>query len=205
MTNIGKTALRKQVSSVLANLNSASVTLQSNVILKKLQTIPEFQQAKSVGLFMNMPTMEVNTHDIIEFCFRQNKRVFLPKCEKTVRQGRRLRHLSFMSLPSMESVLSLSPSGKYGLREPQEGEEVMESGLLDLLIVPGVAFTRTGQRLGHGAGYYDEFLNAFTSKFGRTPYLIGLSLQEQLVDEIPMESHDWNLDEVVFATVSHKD
>lgn len=194
-----KSVLRKHVVDALSKLSSSSISLQSKQVLKILQAIPEFQQAKSVGLYMNMPTMEVYTQDIIQLCFDQNKRVFLPKCENSVRQGRRLRHLSFMLLTSMERVLSLQPSGKYNLREPQEGEDVMDSGMLDLLIVPGVAFSRTGKRLGHGAGYYDEFLSAFSSKFERTPYLIGLSLQEQIVNDIPMESHDWTLDQVVFA------
>ncbi|SGZ47559.1 CIC11C00000002264 [Sungouiella intermedia] len=200
MSNITKKALRKHVLTRLANLTPESVSRQSSLVFRSLRESPEFQQANSIGLYMNMPTMEIHTQDIIKLCFDLNKKVFLPKCVDTKMEGRRLRHLRFLSLPTMESVLSLKPSGKYNLREPQEGEDAMESGQLDLLIVPGVAFSLTGQRLGHGAGYYDEFLQAFNSKFGRTPYLLGLSLQEQIVDHIPMESHDWHLNKIVSAS-----
>lgn len=194
-----KKTLRIRILSELLKLSSEAIQNQSRIILKKLLATPEFQHAKSVGLYMNMPTMEVYTQDIIKLCFEQEKLVYLPKCENKFTNGRRLEHLTFLSVASMEKVLSLKPCGKYKLREPSSGEDIMMSGLLDLLIVPGVAFSLSGQRLGHGAGYYDEFLHLYFSKFGKSPYLIGLSLLEQIVDQIPTESHDWNLDKVLLA------
>lgn len=75
---------------------------------------------------------------------------------------------------------------------------------LDLIILPGVAFTKCGNRLGHGMGYYDKYLTRF---FARHPnvqtdkeiMLIGVAFKQQLVDmkELPMESHDFKLDLVV--------
>lgn len=76
---------------------------------------------------------------------------------------------------------------------------------LDLIILPGVAFTPCGNRLGHGMGYYDKFLTRFFEKHtkvqtsGKETMLIGLAFTQQIVDikELPMESHDYKLDLVV--------
>lgn len=196
--SVSKSVLRKCVLSELLKVKGESVLSQSKIIAEKLQDIPQFKNAGSVGIYMNMPTMEVNTQDIIEQCFEQGKKVYLPRCDDHFEKGRRQKHLTFLSVPSLETVLSLKPSGKYKLREPSTGEDVMKIGSLDLLIVPGVAFTLSGKRLGHGAGYYDEFLKSFHSRFGKVPHLVGLSLVEQIVDLIPTEDHDWNLDQILY-------
>lgn len=194
-----KAAMRKRILSELLTLGLEAIRKQSRQLQTRLQAVPSFRHAKSIGLYLNMPTREVYTEGIIEMCFMQQKKVYLPRCETHFSEGRRMNHLSFLSVASMEDVNEIIPSGKYKLREPSCGEDVMETGSLDVLVVPGVAFTITGKRLGHGAGYYDEFLHAYNSKFGKVPYLIGLSLFEQLLEDIPLESHDWNLDEVIVA------
>lgn len=73
---------------------------------------------------------------------------------------------------------------------------------LDLILLPGVAFTKRGGRCGHGMGYYDKFLERlFTA--GQTPRdkvkLIGLAFAEQMVDakELPLDDNDVMLDEVI--------
>lgn len=91
----------------------------------------------------------------------------------------------------------------------------MFSGGLDLILLPGVAFTRNGGRLGHGMGYYDKYLD---EHFNRNPHrrsdeqlnldqkisqkktiLLGLALNEQIVDEVPLEQTDILLDAIVTA------
>lgn len=196
-TKLAKDVLRKRIKSDLAKLKPEYIESQSKIVCKMLSSLPEFQQAKSIGLYMNMPAMEINTHDIIKQCFEHQKKVYLPKCENKQRDGRRLRHLAFLSVPDMSYVDSMLPSGKYNLREPATGEDIMEGDPLDLLIVPGVAFSLSGTRLGHGAGYYDEFLHAYKAHFGRVPFLIGVGLKEQVSCSIPTESHDWTLNQVL--------
>lgn len=67
--------------------------------------------------------------------------------------------------------------------------------------MPGVAFTSCGNRLGHGMGYYDKFLNRFFERHSSVmkTTLIGVAFQQQIVGvkELPMESHDYKLDQVV--------
>lgn len=88
-------------------------------------------------------------------------------------------------------------------------------GGLDLILLPGVAFTRQGGRMGHGMGYYDKFLN---KHFNKNPHrhtdspqsvatkiaakktiLLGLALNEQIVDDVPLDPTDVLLDEIVTA------
>ena len=103
-------------------------------------------------------------------------------------------------MPSLEAIHQLKPQGKYQLLEPLTGNDAMETGILDLIIVPGVAFDKNKNRMGHGAGFYDEFITTFHNKFKRKPYLLGVALQEQIVDYIPTEPHDWKLDSIITST-----
>lgn len=90
-------------------------------------------------------------------------------------------------------------------------------GGLDLILVPGVAFTSKGGRLGHGMGYYDKFLNEHFAK-NRHRYTesqqlsveekisikntisFGLAFKEQIVHEVPLEKTDVLLDQIITAT-----
>lgn len=88
-------------------------------------------------------------------------------------------------------------------------------GGLDLILLPGVAFTCKGARLGHGMGYYDKFLNEYFTQhpqrrsnesetlhekitLNRTT-LLGLAFKEQIVDVVPLDTFDVILDEVITA------
>eukprot|EP01035_Chromulina_nebulosa_P022062 gene22062-28558_t len=84
---------------------------------------------------------------------------------------------------------------QWGIPEPsldyiQSHPDVTESGVIDLVIVPGVGFDKHCARLGHGKGYYDCFL----SKLLQSVKTIGVALDEQLVDVVPMDDHDRILD-----------
>jgi 5-formyltetrahydrofolate cyclo-ligase len=68
---------------------------------------------------------------------------------------------------------------------------------LDLVIVPGLAFTTNGHRLGRGKGYYDSFLKKCSGVQERPPYTIALAFNEQIVPSIPVDTHDFVIDAVV--------
>lgn len=195
--NSAKSSLRKLIQAKLKTLDKNDILLQSESILKTLIKDSRVESARTVGLYMSMPQVEVNTTKLIEYCFNSNKEVYLPKCFDKANQSRRSRHMNLLRVLDMDAVQNLKPTGKFNLREPEEGESIMDKGGLDVLILPGLAFTKSGERLGHGAGYYDEFLEAYETKFGELPFLVGISLQEQIVDNIPMEDHDRVLDIVV--------
>ncbi|VDM84923.1 unnamed protein product [Strongylus vulgaris] len=70
---------------------------------------------------------------------------------------------------------------------------------LDLMLLPGVAFTKDGDRLGHGMGYYDRMLADHKNRFGKLPLMYGLSLTQQMVDSVPLGETDIKLDGVIRA------
>ena len=84
-------------------------------------------------------------------------------------------------------------AGAYGINEPQEGAAVNPCEI-DVIIVPGVAFTVHGARMGRGKGYYDRFL----SQSGFAAMKVGVCYSEQIVDDIPTEPHDVMMDAVIY-------
>ncbi len=65
--------------------------------------------------------------------------------------------------------------------------------VLDVVVVPGLAFTRDGRRLGQGGGHYDRFL----PRLRPSCVTVGVGFAEQLVDDLPTEPHDVRLDMIV--------
>lgn len=197
MLTTAKKDLRKNVKSVLSNLKADKLRSQSLHVCKTLLDTEEFKAAKSVGVYMNMMSMEIQTDIIIEACFVQNKQLYLPRCYFQKKEGRKNNYMSMIQVPSLEVVKNLKPQGKYKLLEPTVGFDILSTSGIDLLIMPGLAFSKSGERLGHGAGFYDEFLEVYRSHFSRVPHLVGLALLEQIIDRIPCEKHDWNLDSII--------
>ena len=204
MTNLPlkevKRQLRKKLKSNLKTVSQDSLIKQSHLIHQNLLNHEYFKTASNIAVFMNMPDLEVKTMEIIESCFTLDKSVYLPRCNYVSSPGRKSNYMSLLKMTSIEAVHQLQPQGKYQLLEPISGVDVMETGNLDLVIVPGVGFDKNKNRMGHGAGFYDEFITTFHNKFNKKPYLLGVALQEQIIDCIPTEPHDWKLDSIVTST-----
>ena len=83
--------------------------------------------------------------------------------------------------------------GSFGINEPQDSLPVAPYEI-DAVVVPGLAFTKNGARMGRGKGYYDKYL----SQNDFSALKIGVCYKEQLVDEIPVEKHDVMMDVVIY-------
>ncbi len=81
----------------------------------------------------------------------------------------------------------------FGLREPRGDSGYVDLECLDLVLVPGMAFTRAGVRLGRGGGFYDRFL----ARPGLRAFRFGVCFEFQIWSELPEESHDERVDRVV--------
>lgn len=132
----------------------------------------------------------MNTIPILRDLFKQHKQVFVPTYRKNEMQMVQLRDLSdFETLPFT----------KWNIKQPNPDGRVncLETGL-DLIIMPGVAFTMSGARMGHGMGYYDNFLNRFFQIYPRNgTMLLGIAFREQVIQDLPIDSHDIQLDQIV--------
>lgn len=93
------------------------------------------------------------------------------------------------------------PLTKWNIPQPLENEikeDCLQSGGLDLILTPGLAFTKEGWRMGRGKGYYDNFIRNYSS-LHKPPYLIGLALKPSIVEDIPCTLNDFKMDEVLYA------
>lgn len=201
-----KQLLRKQVKELLKGLNQNELAHQSAVLATT--TLSLIKDYKNIACFMSMDHSEVKTNSLIEQLFEQGKVVYLPRCSSTRSSSQvsirstdsgHHTHLVFYKMKNMDAVVALKPEGKYQLREPirLEPEPLPPKGL-EVILVPGVAFSlKNGARMGHGAGYYDDYISRHIHYTGRRPLLIGLALDQQIVDEVPIDPHDQTMDCII--------
>ncbi|MBQ7876140.1 MAG: 5-formyltetrahydrofolate cyclo-ligase [Clostridia bacterium] len=88
------------------------------------------------------------------------------------------------------AILGKTEKGAFGVPEPKD-KTVFDKTKIDLVLVPGVAFDKEGNRMGYGKGYYDRFLKNMTS------FKIGVCHAFQLTDKLPVEEHDVKMDMIV--------
>ncbi len=152
----------------------------SQQMLRLLEAHPQFQRAHTVMLFYSLPD-EINTHKFIQK-WASHKRILLPRVE-----GNDI-------IPCEYSEEKLT-HGAYGIMEP-EGIPASTSNV-NLIVVPGVAFDYSGNRLGRGKGYYDRFLSQENL---RSVPKIGICFPCQLLDCVPTDPHDIRMDDVIGTT-----
>ncbi|XP_076648420.1 methenyltetrahydrofolate synthetase [Halictus rubicundus] len=184
-----KSDLRKQMKLILGQLSSEEKDRQSRKLFKKLCAMPQFQQSKRVSLFLSTP-QEINTLPILKHLFETKREVFVPTYK-----GSKMEMVKLLSMEEYENL----PLTKWNIKQPnfdETKESALERGGLDLIILPGVAFTIDGKRLGHGMGYYDSFLNAYLKKY-KKPHLIAVAFNEQIRDDIPTAENDVFVDLVL--------
>ena len=95
------------------------------------------------------------------------------------------------------------PLTKWNIKQPAV-DDVREEGLdgeggLDLILVPGLAFTKTGARCGRGRGYYDTYLARARDTMGRSPATVALAFNEQVIEDVPTDEHDFIIDYILAA------
>ena len=158
---------------------------RSKVVETKLWSCQEFQKAKWVFFFVSMPE-EVDTHTMIDRALAEGKRVAVPCSDLKAKK------LFFYEISDRNSHLK---PGACGILEPDSsrGKEVAPTQAT-CVIVPGVVFDKKNHRIGHGAGFYDRFLD----RLDPTIKKIGLAYSFQvMIKDLPQEVHDVVLDEVI--------
>ena len=177
-----KEVLRQKMLKKRSNVTKSKILEKSNQIKKRLFKIKEFNQASAILFYISYDN-EVYTHNMIKECLSSGKHVIVPITSKENRS---------LILSKLENWEDLE-LGAYGILEPRK-EYVKEFSLdvIDLIVIPGVAFDERGYRMGHGMGYYDDLLVNSTKAIH-----IGLAFEFQLVDEIPIEYHDMKVDKIV--------
>lgn len=172
--------LRREMRRRKKGVCASEAEREAALVFAQLGKMQQFQSAQTILAYWALPD-ELPTRSFILHTHGR-KRVLLP----AVRGDELVLH-------PFEGEDRMRPVPPFGILEP-EGKEIVSPEEVDLVIVPGVAFSPAGHRLGRGKGFYDRL-------FPRMPHAVrvGVCLRTQLVDEVPFEPHDTLMDAVITA------
>ena len=153
-------------------IGEAERAAASSAMTGLLLESPLFASARTVFSYVSM-LGEADTRPLISAALSAGKTVCVPRCAAD----------GTMDAVPIRSLAELKP-GAYGIPEPGPDAEPLDPKRIDLVIVPCLMAGRNGERLGHGAGYYDRFL---ASCPGET---VCLCFDKMLTDGIPMDRYD---------------
>ncbi len=169
-----KKTQRTEVLNLLSQMTEKQHKMKSIEIVKRLVEDPVFQAATTIGMTISA-FPEVDTFELMKKCWALGKKVAAPKCYA---KDRTMDFRIFERVDQLEVVY-------MKLQEPIVAETLyIKPEDIDLLIVPGVVFSKQGFRIGFGGGYYDRFLANYP---GATR---SLAFDCQLAKKIPVEDHD---------------
>ena len=172
-----KAELRKKILQEMKALSQEQKQAMDRVLTERFLQHPFYQEAKTIATYLSFPH-EFQTQELIEQALKDGKKVLIPK---TYPQ----RRMEFVVYDPQQLVKT-----SFGLLEPQGDLEVVKPSQIDLIHVPGLAFTREGYRIGYGGGYYDRYLENFAGQSLSTIYPFQ-------VQEFNLEDHDIPVQEVL--------
>ena len=168
----------------------------AGITTKTMLSFSEYRAAKKVGIYLSMPFGELSTTSLVQNALADGKEVYVPYLHGIIGSSSQpsasvmdmLALRSFEEFQSLEpdrwGIPSLKPSqvvgrksclGGYGPVPGLTCESTVDTSLygVDLIIMPGMAFDHGFRRLGHGKGYYDDFLARYLDKgeSGKMPFL----------------------------------
>jgi len=180
-----KQALRQRIIAARENLAASERLRLSHAILGTVGSLPEYRQASTVLGYLNFGA-ELASDLWMEQALKDGKRVLLPRVNKASK------HLDLYQISDLQHDVA---PGLWGIREPLIEQAIKEEalGTIDFILLPGVAFTRDGGRLGYGGGFYDKLL----ARMPHRPALVAAAFALQVVDDIPLEDTDQRVDWLV--------
>ena len=177
---IKKDEIRRQILEKRNNLSSKEVDKKSELIIENLT--PYLKNAQNIMIFTDMKN-EVRITKLIELYPEKN--FFISKIVNS-----KNREMKINKYNENELVLH-----KFGYYE-SSSDDFYDEKILDIVIVPALAFDSSKNRIGFGGGYYDTFLNKVREKNKNTLF-IGVCYDFQMIEEVPIEGHDITLDLVI--------
>ena len=205
MTSESKKDLRKQMKSKLSALSEERIARQSNVAQNVILSLPQYENARRISVYLSMPTGEARTDEIVSDALTSGKEVFVPYIHRPHENGADKKNRSLIDMIRLYSISDLDslsrdswgiptlPAGSVEAREnamggtglyPSENDDakvdaedlINPHGIspgLDMIVMPGVAFDENMNRLGHGAGFYDRFLERYCANGRRRKPVLG--------------------------------
>lgn len=173
-----KQELRKYIKALKRSTHKEVLAEQSHDICEAIMADSHVAVAKTLMAFYPLAD-EPDIAPVLPQLRKAGKRVVLP----AVADGR-------IELRDFDEHEELA-EGAYHIKEPQKASAVKPHDI-DVILVPGMAFTASGKRLGRGGGYYDRFLPEASKA-----WKIGIAFPLQLLDDVPTDAYDQCVDRVI--------
>ena len=183
--HLTKLGIRKKLLGLREHLSPDIRATYSSVIAERLQQLFEYRQASTILGYMNFGT-EFASELWIQQALADGKKLALPRVN---------RHTNQLDLYWVDDLENQLESGLWGIREPivERCERLVTLNEVEFALLPGVAFTRDGVRLGYGGGYYDKLLARMTHR----PALAAAAFALQIVEQIPQEATDVKVEWII--------
>jgi len=211
-----KETLRGEIKKLLKKTPRDEFHSQGEKAARLLCISPVWSRYTTILIFLSMDS-EIDTQPLLEKAYREGKRIFAPRVEtRDLQPGEQgLMPIQGTTLPlkklvfyPVKSTDGLWRKGPFGIREPAvdpagspsgdpgEGSFLSPGDFPVLVITPGLAFDREGNRLGRGRAYYDRFFTEL-NETRRDYFALGFCMDFQVVDRVPAGKHDIKMDGLI--------
>ena len=179
-----KIQIREDISQLISALSESEIAEKTRAIEARLFEFANFLEAKIALLYVN-GDYEVQTENIIKRSYDYNTIVVLPAFDPEKVE---------MNLMKVDHYKKDLVSGPRNVLEPDVNLcKTVPMERIDIAIIPGLAFDEKGGRIGSGIGYYDRLI----PRLAITTRKVALTIEEQIVPQVPMESHDKYVDIII--------
>jgi 5-formyltetrahydrofolate cyclo-ligase len=182
MTHGDKTEVRRRMRALLAGLDEVAQRQASLRLRRAVETLAGWPEARVVAAFAAL----ASEPDLRPWEWADSKTVLLPRVAAE--------DLVFHAVAAPGDLRA----GAFGVREPEAARcAVRDAAEAGILLVPGLAFTADGRRLGRGRGFYDRLLAGLPAGTLK----VGVCFRLQVLDDLPVEDHDQRVDLVLSEPV----
>lgn len=179
LKKLNKKNIREEIIDKRNNLILDIKQNYDSLIFEEIINSEIYKKSKKIFTYISFGS-EVDTIKLINYSFSNNKEVYVPKINKQTKDMIALKIHNFNNM----SV------DKWGIIEPKSVDKANIGTDFDLIIMPGIAFDKQGNRIGYGGGYYDKYI----SKLNNASNLLALAYDFQIIQDIESESHDIKVD-----------
>ena len=158
---------------------------KSSTIVEKILQIKRILEFETYHVYFPINN-EVDIRTLIEILWKQKKRVVMPR---TLFEEKALAHYQVKSFEDLEPTF-------FHMQEPRTDLSLYE-GPVDLIIVPGVAYDKRGNRMGYGGGFYDRFLSQ------KKALTLAPAFDYQMTESLPVEKHDTPVKSIITETAAY--
>lgn len=176
---LSKKEIRNSIREFRNNLDADEFNRKSSVIFNRIIQESWFEEVETLLVYVSVRN-EVDTYRLMDYAFSHGKKVAVPKITDN--------QMYFYYINSPDQL----SGGFFGIPEPVD----LSFPLTDFtekctIIVPGLAFTVEGHRIGYGGGFYDRFLSE------NNLYKVGICFKEQIYDRLSTEQHDVLMNQII--------